>query len=208
MQFIVNNNQKYFIDISYWMELLSHLQTQYNTNSRTYLVNVIRNKHRPNIVNKLFPTCGAPLRKMNTTDDLEISYLKTNNTINVFFEMYEVEGAWLLFQFKKKTGKKLILGWIPSFWFPLAAETTCETDVYIYIHVISMALIMFTPNTPLLHDTSLAHKTLRFLLHLMLQNIEPSILLTKNVHHDLDTSSRSRSYDFLKNGMPEYIIGN
>jgi len=71
-----------------------------------------------------------------------------------------------------------------------------------------MALIMFTPNTPLLHDTSLAHKTLRFLLHLMLQNIEPSILLTKNVHHDLDTSSRSRSYDFLKNGMPEYIIGN
>jgi len=93
MQFIVNNNQKYFIDISYWMELLSHLQTQYNTNSRTYLVNVIRNKHRPNIVNKLFPTCGAPLRKMNTTDDLEISYLKTNNTINVFFEMYEVEGA-------------------------------------------------------------------------------------------------------------------
>lgn len=128
MQFIVNNNQKYYIDISYWMELLSHLQTQYNTNSRTYLVNVIRKKHRPNIVNKLFPTCGASLRTMNTTDNLEISYPKTNNTINVFFEMYEVEGAWLLFQFKKNW-KKLTLGWIPSFWFPLAPETTCVTDM-------------------------------------------------------------------------------
>ena len=72
-----------------------------------------------------------------------------------------------------------------------------------------MALIMFTPNTPLLHDTSLAHKTLRILLHLMLQNIEPSIFTdTKNVHHDLDTRSRFCSYDFLKNGMPECIIGN
>jgi hypothetical protein len=100
MQFIVNNNQKYFTDVSYRMELLSHLQTPYNTNSRTYLVNVIRNKHRPNIVNTLFPTCGAPLRKMNTTDDLEISYRVINNTTNVFFKMYEV-GACLLFQSKK-----------------------------------------------------------------------------------------------------------
>jgi hypothetical protein len=87
------------------MELLSHLQTQYNTNSRTYPVNVIRNKHRPNVVNKLRPTRGAPLRKMNITDDLEISYLKTNNTTNVVFKMYEVEGACLLFQFKKNWKK-------------------------------------------------------------------------------------------------------
>jgi hypothetical protein len=70
MQFIVNNNQKYFTDISYRMELLSHLQTQYNTNSCNYLVNVIKNKHRPNIVNKLFPKRGASLRKINTSDDL------------------------------------------------------------------------------------------------------------------------------------------
>jgi hypothetical protein len=108
MQFIVNNNRKYFTDISYRMELLSHLQTQYYTNSRTQLVNVIRHKHRPNIVNKLFPTCGAPLRKMNTTDDLEMSYLKTNSTTNVFFKMYEVGGACLLFRFKKL--KNLTLG--------------------------------------------------------------------------------------------------
>jgi hypothetical protein len=31
-QFIVNNNQKYFTDVSHRMELLSHLQTPYNTN--------------------------------------------------------------------------------------------------------------------------------------------------------------------------------
>ena len=92
------------------MELLSHLPTQYNMNSRTYPVNVIINKHRPNIVNKLFPTRGAPLRKMNITDDLEISYLKTNNTTNVVFKMYEVEGARLLIQFEKKNWKKLTLG--------------------------------------------------------------------------------------------------
>jgi len=46
MQFIVNNNQKYFTDVSYRIELFSHPQTQYNTNSRTYLVNVIRNRHQ------------------------------------------------------------------------------------------------------------------------------------------------------------------
>jgi len=45
MQFIVNNNQKYFTDVSYQMELLSHPQTQYNTNSHIYLVNIISNKH-------------------------------------------------------------------------------------------------------------------------------------------------------------------
>jgi hypothetical protein len=84
------------------MELLSHLQTQYNTNSRTYPVNVIRNKHRPNVVNKLRPTRGAPLRKMNITDD---NYLKTNSTTNVVFKMYEVEGACLLFHFKKMEKK-------------------------------------------------------------------------------------------------------
>jgi len=37
---------------------------------------------------KLFPTCGAPVRKMNTTDDLDISYLKINNTTNVVFKLY------------------------------------------------------------------------------------------------------------------------
>jgi hypothetical protein len=63
-------------------------------------VNVITNKRRPNIVNKLFPTCGAPLGKMNTTDDLEISYREINNKTNVFFKMYEVEGACLLLKLK------------------------------------------------------------------------------------------------------------
>ena len=47
---------------------------------------------------------------MNITDDLEISYLKTNNTTNVVFKMYEVEGARLLIQFEKKNWKKLTLG--------------------------------------------------------------------------------------------------
>jgi len=70
---------------------------------------------------------------MNTTDDLEISYREINNKTNVFFKMYEVEGACLLFQFKK-TGKKLTLGWIPDFRFPLAAETTCETDIWTYAY--------------------------------------------------------------------------
>jgi len=38
--------------------------------------------------------------------------------------------------------------------------------------------------------------------------LNPVFSLTKNIHLDLDTGSRSRSYDFLKNGMPECIIGN
>jgi hypothetical protein len=78
MHFIVKNNQKYFTDISDKIELLSHLHTQYNANSHNYLVNIIRNKHMLNIVNKLFPTCGAPLHKMKTSDNLKISYLKIN----------------------------------------------------------------------------------------------------------------------------------
>jgi len=149
MQFIVNN-QKYFTYLSYRMEL-SHLHTQYNTNSRTYFVNVITNKHGPNILNKLFPTCGAHLRKMNITDDLEISYLKINNTTNVFFKMYEVEWACLLFHWKKLEKIKPRLN--SEFQISTGSwNYVWNRCVNIYVHVIGMALIMFTPNTPLLHD--------------------------------------------------------
>ena len=152
MQFIVNNNQKYFTAVSYRMELLSYPHSTIRIHVPT-LCTSLEIDIRPNISNKLSPTCGVPLRKMNTTDDQDISYLKINNTTNVVFKMYKVEGACLLFQFEKKKLERINPGLYSKYQISTGSwNHVWNRYVNIYIHVFSMALIMFTPNTPLLYD--------------------------------------------------------
>lgn len=68
--------------------------------------------------------------------------------------MYKVEGTCLLFQFEKKIGEKIhLIGSTPKFQITTGSwNYVWNRYVNIYIQVISMELIMFTPNTPLLHD--------------------------------------------------------